>query len=215
MLRLCNYAQLRSPLYLNRVKPLTVPKLLAVCQQMLALPPVPSRAGVPPVPRAAGGETCLYSSICAAPVTKTDPLKGAPTCDVVSSLAWSYPCCPPIFTRPGLRSVGYLPESHPAVTERGGRSKKKQKGKIVAKRNGKASERGYTAGGAEEVEYGERCDDMARAINYPRVGPFIDTRDQGEKTGQVEEGVRKRGQTEQESYMQLEITSSQPHLVMS
>lgn len=60
----------------------------------------------------------------------------------------------------------------------GGKSKK---GKIVAKRNDKASERGYAAGGAEEeeVECGERCDDMARAINYPKVGPFIDAKDQG------------------------------------
>lgn len=64
-------------------------------------------------------------------------------CDVVSSLARSTPAAPPS-TRPGLKSVGYLPESHPAVTERGGRNIK-AKGKIIAKRNVQASEWGYSA----------------------------------------------------------------------
>lgn len=68
---------------------------------MLALQTVPSRAAALPVHRAAGGknqervgETCLYSSVCAAAV-QTAPLKGAPMCDVVSSLAWSTPAAPP------------------------------------------------------------------------------------------------------------------------
>lgn len=110
-----------------------------------------------------------------------------------------YPCCPPCWQGLGLKSVGYLPESHPAVTERGARSKSK-KGKIVAKRNDKASERGYKARGAEEeeVEYGKKMWWYGQNNKLSKSRTIYWCQRPREKTGQVKEGVRKGGQTEQE-----------------
>lgn len=118
-----------------------------------------------------------------------------------------YPCCP--LTRPGLKSVGYLPESHPAVSERG-RGGIKAKGENVAKGNGKASGQRYSRGAeVEEVkekeERGRRMWWYGQNNKCPRERTFIDVKGHEEKQTQVKEGVRERGQTEQESYMQLEL----------
>lgn len=115
-------------------------------------------------------------------------------CDVVSSSAWSTPAAP--LTRPGLKSVGYLPESHPAVSERG-RGGIKAKGENVAKGNGKASGQRYSRGTeVEEVkekeERGRRMCRYGQDNKRPREGTFIDVKGHEEKQRQVKEGVRER-----------------------